>query len=523
MNRSKRKTGAIAAGHPETVKAAQITLEEGGNAFDAVMAAMVASAISEPVLSSMGGGGFLMAAPIGATPLIYDFFAQTPGAHAPEEGRDFSPVVCDFGTTHQEFHIGRAAIAIPGAVKGLFDVVGELGRMPVKRVVEPALALARDGLVINEMQARIFQVVGPIYMATPESRKLFASKKDTSKLITAGEHFSNTAFADVIDAIAHEGEALFYKGELSAQMDRDCQRGGALRRRDLERYEVIRRQPLAASYCGATFLTNPPPSSGGILIAFALALLQGLTFDGMAAGSRAHLDTLVQFMEMTNPARFETGLNPDDGEQKSNDLLSPDLLELYRTKISGAPKSHRGTTHISVIDGDGNAAALTMSNGEGAGYIVPDTGIMLNNMLGEEDINPRGFHRWLTDIRLSSMMAPGLLRHSDGRITALGSGGSNRIRTAILQVLVNLLAFQMPLRDAIAAPRLHLEGRRLDMEAGFERDISEQIAAGFDDAQIWQEKNLFFGGVHGVGFTPEKGNMWAAGDERRNGCAVVIG
>ncbi|NQV99272.1 MAG: gamma-glutamyltransferase [Rhodospirillales bacterium] len=522
MRVSKRPKGAIAAGHPETVRAAQITLEEGGNAFDAVMAAMVASTVCEPVLSSMGGGGFLMACPVGKAPVVYDFFAQTPGTHAPEEGCDFSPVVCDFGPTQQEFHIGRAAIAVPGAIKGLFEVVGDLGRMPVSRVVEPAVALARAGLPVNAMQARIFQVVGPIYMATPESRALFASKKDPARLIGEGEHFANIGFADAMEAIAREGQALFYKGEISAAIDTDCRNGGALRRRDLEAYRIFRRDPLRVAYRGASFITNPPPSSGGILVAFALALLDEATLTKTGFGSSAHLELLAKVMKLTNQARLEAGFSDKGAEDAGQALLDSELLHKYRTSILGVPASRRGTTQISVVDGDGNAAALTISNGEGSGYIVPETGIMLNNMLGEEDINPRGFHQWLADTRMSSMMAPSLLMQSDKRITALGSGGSNRIRTAILQVLINMVDFKMPLQAAVSAPRIHLEGGRLDIEFGFEPAIGDGLARSFEDVKIWDEQNLFFGGVHGVGYEPDTHNLWAAGDERRNGCTAIL-
>lgn len=523
MNSTKLPLGAIAAGHPETVRAAQITLEEGGNAFDAVMAAMVASSVCEPVLSSMGGGGFLMACPLNQPATVFDFFAQTPGTRAPENLRDFYPVVCDFGTTQQEFHIGRASIAVPGAVKGLFDVINRLGRMPVSKVVEPAIALARDGVNVNEMQARIFQVVGDIYMSTPESRELFASGEDTEKLISAGETFRNEDLADALDAIAREGDALFYRGEISATIDADCQMGGALRRRDLETYEVIHRSPLEVAYKGCKYLTNPPPSCGGMLIAFAMNLLDEMNLHEMRCGGVEHLTALVRAQELTQQARIEARLDDVDVAEAAETLFDPDLMQSYRRQILGVPGSHRGTTHISVIDGDGNAAALTISNGEGSGYIVPDTGIMLNNMLGEEDINPRGFHNWLTNRRMSSMMAPGVLRQADGQLTALGSGGSNRIRTALLQVLIQLIDFQSPLDEAIRAPRLHLEGSRLDIEYGFEPEVAEQISSLHENSKIWDERNLFFGGVHGVGFAPDKKTYRASGDERRNGTGLVLG
>jgi gamma-glutamyltranspeptidase/glutathione hydrolase len=509
--------GAIAAGHPETLRAAQITLEEGGNAFDAVMAAMVASSITEPTLSSMGGGGFLMAAPTGENPVIYDFFTQTPSAHAHPDGRDSHSSQCDFGTTRQEVHFGRASIAAPGAIKGLFEIARDLCRMPVHRIIEPATTQAREGVQINNIQAKALHVVGGIYMSTPESRALFASEDNSKKLIGEGEFFTNVAFADTIDAIAHEGDDLFYRGEISAMIDADCQAGGALRRIDLENYNTFKRNLIARKYRGATFISNPPPSSGGLLISFALALLDDLNFSNKIFGSFKHLQDLSHVMGLANQARIEAEIYNVDLTNMHDVLFPPELLEKYQTDVLGLPSARRGTTHISVVDADGNAAALTVSNGEGSGYVVPDTGIMMNNMLGEQYINPHGFHNWYTNTRMSSTMAPSILKAPSGQITVLGSGGSNRIRTAILQVLVNLADFAMPVDQAINAPRIHLEGTRIDFEQGFELETALEFAFMFEDSKIWPGKNLFFGGVNAVGYDVGKKDMWAASDPRQNG------
>jgi gamma-glutamyltranspeptidase/glutathione hydrolase len=186
--------------------------------------------------------------------------------------------MCDFGATQREVNTGRASIAAPGAIKGLFEVTRDLGRMPVHRVIEPAIIQAHEGVLINSIQAKILQVVGSIYMSTPESQALFSSKDVSGKLIGEGEVFTNVAFADAMDAIAHEGEDLFYRGDISAMIDTDCQVGGALRRCDLENYKIFRRNPITSEYRGAKFISNPPPSGGGLLISFALALLDGSEF-----------------------------------------------------------------------------------------------------------------------------------------------------------------------------------------------------------------------------------------------------
>ncbi len=198
-------------------------------------------------------------------------------------------------------------------------------------------------------------------------------------------------------------------------------------------------------------------------------------------------------------------------------------LSAHLAALEGATLASRGTTHISVIDAAGNAAAGTISNGEGNGLLVDDYGFMLNNMLGEEDLNPGGFHRWRPGTRLSSMMAPTLVRMDDGGLIALGSGGSNRIRTAILQVLLNLLAHGMALEEAVAAPRIHLEKcGTLSLEGELEEgQKSHLIAAHGNNANVWPERNMFFGGVHAAARWPD-GRLEGAGDPRRSGVVLLV-
>ncbi len=518
--------GVIAAGHDETVRAAATILEEGGNAFDAVLAAVFAACVVEPVLSSLGGGGFLLARPAGRgdnAPILYDFFSQTPKRKIPADESDFYPIIADFGTVTQEFHIGMGSIAAPGTVRGLFQVHRDLGTMPMARLVEPAVALARDGFTVTELQAYLFQVVGPIYMATAAGRDIFESRRAPGDLRQAGETMSNPAFADLLDALVREGEDLFYRGDVAARIAADCGTGGgSLTADDLAGYRAVKRRPLTADYGHWRIHTNPPPSTGGILIAFALALLADTGLGGETFGSLAHLARLARVMDLTNKARVESRLHETTEDAAAKALLDPGLLAQYRARVLGRPHVGRGTTHVSVIDAAGNAAALTMSNGEGCGYIVPATGIMLNNMLGEEDINPSGFHNWPTNTRISSMMAPSLATNGDGAVVALGSGGSNRLRTAILQVLVNMLDFAMPAADAVMAPRLHVEGERLSVEPGFDPAVVDRLAADYGETSRWDRLNLFFGGVHVARRDARTGHFVGAGDPRRGGAVRVV-
>ncbi len=506
--------GAVAAGHSLTVDTAIEVLKAGGNAFDAVIAAHFTACVAEPVLASLGGGGFMLAQTADGSSRLYDFFVQTPAQKLNVDEMDFKPILADFGTTSQEFHVGMGACATPGAVKGLFEIHRELATMPMSELVQPAIEYAKDGIAINEFQGYIFDIVSPILLATPESSAIYGAKSN-GHVKAEGDRFYCAPLADSLEALAREGSELFYFGDMAREIaNQCCTRGGQLRERDLSNYRVITREPLKTGFRGYQIQTNPPPSSGGILIAFALQLWDGLFHGDSEFADLAHLCLLTEIMDSTNQARVEAHLNGQHVLSES-ELLDPHLLARYRRHIVGRAKAMRGTTHISVIDQWHNVATMTVSNGEGCGHIIPGTGIMLNNMLGEEDLNPGGFQSWTEDQRMTSMMAPTLLTDNEGKVVALGSGGSNRIRTALLQTILNLLDFGMDLGHSIHAPRVHFENNLLNIEAGYRSEVVNGLVEHYPNYKLWDEVNLFFGGVNGVMCRDQQ--FFAAGDVRRGG------
>ncbi|MFQ5775517.1 MAG: gamma-glutamyltransferase family protein [Kiloniellaceae bacterium] len=515
--------GAVACGHPATAAAAREILEDGGNAFDAALAAFCAATVAEPVLCSLGGGGFLLARRAGGEAVLYDFFVKTPRCRRRVQDIDFYPILADFGTATQEFHIGLGAIATPGAIKGLFAAHADLGSLPMARLVAPAVRLARRGVRVRPVDTYVFRVVGPVLTARPEGRALFT--RADGNLLSQGDVLRQPALADTLEALAAEGDALFYEGELGRRLVADCRaQGGQLDPQDLAGYRVIKRRPIDRRYRDARILINPPPASGGVLIAFALELL--MRRDVAARGSAAeHAALLVRVMDLTNRARVESRLHEAVAEPEeaaaAERLLDPALLARYAREVHGRPASARGTTHMSVVDAAGNIAALSASNGEGCGYILPGTGIMLNNMLGEEDLNPHGFHQWPPGSRMSSMMCPTVAYRADGSVAALGSGGSNRIRTAILQVLVNLIDLRLPIAAAVEAPRLHFEAGTASLEDDIDEAAPKAVQDVAEKVVLWPRHNLFFGGVHAVA-RDAKGRFGAAGDPRRGGSACVV-
>ena len=506
--------GAIAAGHESTVKAAEAILSAGGNAFDAAIAAHFAACVAEPVLASLGGGGFMLAKPAAAKPILYDFFVQTPQQKNVATDVDFHPIQADFGETIQEFHVGTASIATPGSVRGMFEIHRDLGIMPMTLLMEPAIEAAKEGVKVNSFQAYIFDVVSPILGHTPEAKRLFG---DGEKIFTHNNTMHMPELADVLDSLAHEGPDLFYQGEIAASIHQLSEsRGGHIQRGDLESYRVIKRKPMMCEYQSQTFITNPAPSSGGLLIALALDLLQHSNIGQFQQGSGEHLTLLSAVMEQTNKARLDALI----AGNLDHTVLSPDFLAQYKTHVYQRAQSLRGTTHISIADAQGNMASLTVSNGEGCGHIIPNSGIMLNNMLGEEDLNPQGFHQWQCDQRMTSMMAPSLLLDKNGHGICIGSGGSNRLRTAILQTIINHYEFDLPLDEAIRYPRIHNENGVLNIEPGYDQSTLDNLEQQHSNIKHWNDVNLFFGGTHVVERNAR--GFGAVGDPRRGGQAVIV-
>jgi gamma-glutamyltranspeptidase/glutathione hydrolase len=520
--------GAVAGGHPLTVQAGARVLAEGGNAVDACVAAGFASAVTESPLTGPGAGGFMLVhrARDGATRLA-DFFVAAPGlGRAPHEDSPMAEVDLAFGdgSASQIFRIGPASCAVPGAVAGLEAAHRAYGRLPWRELLAPAVELARDGVELTPTQAHMHAILDPILRFGDEGRRLYG--RNGSRLV-AGDTLRLPELADTLEAIGRRGAAAFYAGARARAIVKTVRDGGgAVTLEDLRRYRPVWRRPVRVAFRGHDVVSNPPPSSGGLLIAYGLALLERLgdAEPGSAEAIAALVETMREQLRVRGP-QFVRGLHRGGLTAR---LLSDDRLaaavDRIRTRsgLASAPTLAPlgGTTHVSVIDGDGNAASLSTSTGSGSGVIVPGTGIYLNNMLGEYDLvtgRPVPAGR-----RLSSMMAPSIALRDDGTPRlVVGSAGSARLRGAILQVVVNVLEHGLSVHDAIGAPRVHLDDPHVHCEGGHDRDELDRLAAAGYDIVRWRRRNLFFGGAAAVETLPD-GSLAAAGDPRRGGAGVVV-
>jgi len=497
-----RRLGVVASGHPAVTEAAAETLRRGGNAFDAIIAAGFASAIAEPAFTSLGGGGFLLGVTPDGSARLFDFFADTPGRGAQGAEPHFEPVTIQFPSAAQVFHVGLGSAAVPGNVKGFATVQEKLGRLSLADVVEPAIRLSREGITVTPFMCHVMRLLWPILTLTARGKDIFAPGGNE---LSPGDLWRLPETGDFLEHLPNGGLEDFYEGALAKAMEEELAHGGGIMTaEDLAAYRVIEREPLSIRYRDHTVLLNPRPSGGGRMLARFLKLMQGASPEGLAdleAFSPRHARMLCAAMR--------------EGERLRTVPLEEEAK--YEAAAEHVRTFSRGTTHVSVADADGNVATMTTSNGEGSGYLVPGTGIMLNNMMGEDDLHPDGWHADPPGVRISSMMAPTIVLGKDGAPRlALGSGGSKRIRTALLQVLVGSLDLGLSLKGAVEAPRIHWDGETLQAEPGLPHEtiasLQEVVAV-----NEWDVFDVYFGGVHAV-----EPNGTGAGDPRRGGSAVVV-
>ena len=520
-------TGVVAAGHPLTAEAGAEALREGGNAVDAAVAAVLASFAVESPLTGFGAGGFMMVHTTGTRPrsgreesdfdapsaggsapstTLIDFFVAAPGKEGTDRGAELVPVPVHFDAeTVQTFYVGPASCGAPGTAAGLELALERFGSVPMADLVGAGIRLAREGAPVNAEQAYILDILAPIHERLEGTRELYAPG---GRPLREGDDFRFPELAEALERFAAEGAEPFYGGDVAAALSEFVlSRGGTLSAADLAEYEAIERRPIQVPFRGTQVLTNPPPSAGGILIAFTLGLLERL-------GERSGPEQLVAAMGAANDERGPAFAEALYGVGLESELLDEERLDLAAGDLLGS------TTHIAALDEGGMCASVTCSNGSGSGVLVPGTGVILNNMLGEEDLNPLGFHAITPGHRVPSMMAPTVVLR-DGEIElGLGSAGSNRIRSAILQTIVRVVEEGMAAADAVRSPRLHYEQGIVQAEPGIDEAALQRIEARGVPVLRRPRLNLFFGGVQAVARDPVTGRLSGGGDPRRGGAVA---
>ncbi|HEX2729095.1 MAG TPA: gamma-glutamyltransferase [Rubrobacteraceae bacterium] len=506
------QTFAAAAGTPYAAAAAAEVYRAGGNAADAAVAAAAAVSITEPLMSSIGGGGFaLVRDPDGAAELI-DYFDVMPGKGLPKSafGANGSPhtVTLKYGAGVRSI-IGGASCAVPGSLRGWELLLARHGRLTLKETLAPAARLAREGFRLCRTSGMWLAVAEEVLRLTDETRKNFYNG---DRVYLEGEEMRFPELADTLDAIGEEGADLFYEGSLGRAIAAYVAgMGGLITEQDLAEYRPVIREPLAVRYGHGRIFTNGPPSAGGATLAQMLQIVSA--YDLANLSDAEFVQVMAGAMKYALRDRETAYIEGEGNARVAERLTSEEYAKSQRQRIFGSPH----TSHLSCVDAEGFAVSITASMGYGSGLVVPGTGIPLNNTLGEPELNPSGFHALKPGERLVSSMSPTIVSSEEGGLVSLGSPGASRIPTAILQTLVNVLDLGMPLESAVLAPRFHAEGDLFAYEAGARKaDLGL-----YGRVLPYDGPSMYFGGVNAVRRTPQ-GFFEAAADPRRSGGAVFV-
>lgn len=502
---------AIAATGPVAVDAALGAVRAGGNAVDAALAAIMVAMTTEPGIVSPMGGAYITIWPVDGEPEVIDGNVEMPGRGLPEER--FGGGLLEFSLTYGggiTVYAGPGSVAIPGAFAAMGVAHERHGAGEWARVMHDSVKAARDGYHVGSAAAHYLALATDSIFGWDEQTRATLTNENGGPL-ASGDRLSSPDLADSLSLIGERGWREAYTGEIGRALAADSrERGGLITEDDLASYAAVVRTPLRMPVGEWDLATNPPPSIGGPMLAVMLGEL------ALRGGTdwRDVIEVQKQVLTYrTDVHDFSTNLE-EDGYQ---------LLEEVKAKGLAGLTTSSSTVHVSAVDSDGMGCAITASSGYGSGATVPGTGLLLNNCLGEPELNRLGLHALAPGTRLASNMAPTVARAPDGRVLAIGSPGADRITTALMQVLARHLLLGIDVGEAIGRPRAHVrvirgEATRVD----YERDDS--IAAAVQALGMpgleHEQHSMYFGGV-GAASLSASGVLSAAGDPRREAATGV--
>jgi gamma-glutamyltranspeptidase/glutathione hydrolase len=491
---------AIAAGNQLSAAAAAEIGMAGGNAVDACLAAAIMAWVSEPFMASLGGSGFIIVRTEGGDTEVFDGNNAMPLGVSSDTKltRIFVPDYANGLYTG----IGGGAVAVPGILAAIGAAWEAHGRVEWPALFAPAIAAASNGIAFPHTSAYYLSVTwSRIWSLFPTSKQLFGNDDGP---VAEGDVFVQPDLARSLELVADTGAGALYGGELGDRLVAAVQAdGGALSTEDLVRYRAARRAPISTPAFGWTVEANPPPAVGGAVLVHMLSLLEGADLSDPVARLRALVDAEGAAIGYRSE-KYE-----DPGEVAG--ALDQALEQLRATRASSG-----STSHISTADASGQVCALTESNGYGSGLVAE--GLLLNNTLGEEELNPRGAFGLAPGSRCHSNMTP-TVASGRGLRVALGSPGADRIVGAIAQTLIALAVDGASLAEAVARPRAHVQHRPEGQVLCFEPGLpAEELGLPLD---AYPEPHMFFGGVQAAS-VDDDGSVDAAHDPRRSGATAFV-
>lgn len=493
---------AIASGNQLGAQAAVEVASAGGNAVDACLASAVMAWVVEPFFASIGGSGFIAVRSPDGSIEVYDGNNAMPHTVPEEPGAGLKRTYLDY-SNGMYTGIGGGSVAVPGILKALHRAWERHGHLEWPALFAPAITAAREGIAFPRTSAYYLSVTyKEIWSNYPAADALFTVD---GRPMLEGERLTQPELAESLEMVAEHGPEVFYEGELAQEIaDAISADGGFWGVQDLKQFESHCRSPIGTYAWGWRIESNPPPAVGGAVLTHMLALLDQTDLS----------DPLERLQAIVEAERAAVGFR---GEKYQEPGEIAGNLEEALMRIRKRPAPSGDTTHMSTADAEGYVCSLTESNGYGSGLVVH--GMLLNNTLGEEELNPLGAHRLPPGSRCHSNMAP-TIATGPGVCVGIGSPGADRITGAIAQTLMSIAVDGMSLADAVAAPRAHLspkpEGELLCYEPGLPGDRFESYIP-----RPYDEIHMFFGAVQAASVTDE-GRVDSAHDPRRSGASALV-
>jgi gamma-glutamyltranspeptidase / glutathione hydrolase len=517
-------------------------LRRNGNAVDAAVAVHFALAVVNPEAGNVGGGGFLVARMADGTTAALDFRETAPMAATRDMFLDAD------GHVHPTRSlVGHLAAGVPGSVAGMWEAHRRFGTLPWAELLAPAIALA-EGVVVHERLAVSLRTHEERLTEFPSTSRVFLPGGRAPRV---GERWVQADLAATLRRVAEQGADGFYRGRTAELVEAEMRRGGGIMTADdLARYRAVWRDPVRFPYRGHEVISMPPPSSGGVTLAAMLGILDGYDLRALGWHSAEHVHLFAEAARRAYADRNAYLGDPDFVRQPVERMASPAYAAERRRSISlaratpsaevrpglgPAPREGENTTHYSIVDGWGNAVAVTTTINSlyGSRVVVEGAGFLLNNEMDDFTAKPGvpnqfGLVQGEANVvrpaaRMLSAMTPTIVLDPQGRLLMVtGTPGGSTIITAVAQQVVNVVDFRMDVATATAAPRLHhqhLPDTLRFERGGLEPATVERLRA---MGHAVAERSGYQGDVQSIVVLPG-GYLSSVGDPRRGGAAVGVG
>lgn len=516
--------------HPLSSQIGLEILKQGGNAVDAAVAMALALGVVEPNASGIGGGGFILIFLAPSRNIVTIDYRETAPLRATP---DMYRLTAEGKVVDDETAIGPKSVAVPGTLAGLTTALRKYGTMSLKDVIAPAIQLAEEGYPVSKTLNGLMKENFEKLQQFPAAAQIYL--KDGLPY-EVGDRIALKDLAKTYRLIAEKGPDAFYRGELGEAIEKEMKASGKglITREDLAVYNPVMRTPIRGSYRGYEIISMSPPSSGGTHIIQLLNILEGYDIAKIGPNTSHGIHIMAEAMKRVFADRRRYMGDPDFVDVPVKGLTSKVYASELRKEISSdtagqkipagnpVPYESGGTSHLSVVDRQGNLVALTQTINYffGSGVLVPGTGILLNNEMDDFDPKPGALNSVAAGKRPLSNMSPTLVLKDGKPFLSIGSAGATRIITALAQILMNIIDHGMNIQEAIDAARIHCLAGEIDMEGRIPKDVQQALTRKGHKLNVRQGMDLYFGGAQGVMIDPRTGLLFGGADPRRDGFAA---